>query len=310
MFSYKTQSIKYTIQYVTQDLYPMMKSVSAFLLCFTAAFALVCLLPFAAEASGPVNWGIGFQEAASPVKEHMEEFHTMLLWIISVISLFVLLLLIYVVFRYNKHANPVASKVTHNVPLEIIWTILPIVILIVIAVPSFKLLYYTDRVAAPEMTLKVIGYQWYWGYEYPDQEISEFQAYMIPDADIDKDAGQRRLLSTDYPIVLPVETDIEILITAADVLHSFAVPAFGVKSDAVPGRTNVSWVRITKPGTYYGQCSELCGANHAYMPIEVRAVPKDTFEQWAAVAKDDLDGSYALLDQLIPEAEEVEAATE
>ena len=284
----------------------MMKSVSVFLLCFIAAFMAVCLFPFAAEASSELKWGVALTEAASPVKERMIEFHNMLLWIISGICLFVLLLLIYVIFRYNKHANSVPSKVTHNVPLEIAWTIVPIIILIVIAVPSFKLLYYTDRVAEPEMTLKVIGYQWYWGYEYPDQEISEFQAYMIPDADIDEEAGHKRLLSTDYPIVLPVDTDIEFLITAADVLHSFAVPAFGVKTDAVPGRTNVAWVRITKPGTYYGQCSELCGANHAFMPIEVRAVPKDAFARWAEAAKDDLDGSYALLDQFEAAAADVE----
>lgn len=287
----------------------MMKSVSVFLLSFIAAFMAVCLLPFAAEASSELKWGVALTEAASPVKERMIEFHNMLLWIISAICLFVLLLLIYVIFRYNKHANSVPSKITHNVPLEIAWTIVPIIILIVIAVPSFKLLYYTDRVAEPEMTLKVIGYQWYWGYEYPDQEISEFQAYMIPDADIDVEAGQKRLLSTDYPIVLPVDTDIEFLITAADVLHSFAVPAFGVKTDAVPGRTNVAWVRITKPGIYYGQCSELCGANHAFMPIEVRAVSKDAFARWAEAAKEDLDGSYALLDQIVPEAEETAAAT-
>jgi cytochrome c oxidase subunit II len=284
----------------------MMKSVSVFLLCFIAAFMAVCLLPFAAEASSELKWGVALTEAASPVKERMIEFHNMLLWIISGICLFVLLLLIYVIFRYNKHANSVPSKVTHNVPLEIAWTIVPIIILIVIAVPSFKLLYYTDRVAEPEMTLKVIGYQWYWGYEYPDQEISEFQAYMIPDADIDEEAGHKRLLSTDYPVVLPVDTDIEFLITAADVLHSFAVPAFGVKTDAVPGRTNVAWVRITKPGTYYGQCSELCGANHAFMPIEVRAVPKEAFARWAEAAKDDLDGSYALLDQFEAAAADVE----
>ena len=265
------------------------------------AFAAICLVPFMAEASGPINWGIGLQEAASPVKEEMEKFHTMLLWIISGICLFVLALLVYVVLRYNKHTNPVPSKVTHNVPLEVAWTIIPIVILIIISVPSFKLLYYTDRVAEPEMTLKVIGYQWYWGYEYPDQEISEFQAYMIPEEDIDKTKGQRRLLSTDYPVVLPVETDIEILVTAADVLHSFAVPAFGLKTDAVPGRTNVTWVRITKPGTYYGQCSELCGTGHAYMPIEIRAVPKEQFEQWVSVAKDDLDSAYALLGEAVPE---------
>src|SRR5262249_1028028 len=151
----------------------------------------------------------------------------------------------------------------------IIWTVVPVLILLIIAVPSFRLLYFTDRTPNPEMTLKVTGYQWYWGYEYPDNAGVNFLAYMVPEKEIDESKGQIRLLSTDNPVVLPVDTNIQILTTAADVIHSFAVPALGIKIDAMPGHTNETWVRITKPGIYYGQCSELCGKDHAYMPIEV-----------------------------------------
>lgn len=257
---------------------------------------LMALLSTPAWAAEPEPWALGLQPAASPVSEHMHWFHNALLMpIITGITLFVLLLLIIVVVRFNRHANKEPSKTTHNVPLEIAWTVIPVIILIIIAIPSFKLLYYTERTADPEMTLKVTGYQWYWGYAYPDQEIDEFLSYMIPDADINYDAGQKRLLSTDNMVVLPVDTNIAIEVTAADVLHSFAVPAFGVKKDAVPGRLNQTWVRINEPGTYYGQCSELCGTGHAYMPIEIRAVPKDTFATWAEMAKEDVDAANAFL---------------
>src|SRR5688500_10689034 len=164
--------------------------------------------------------------------------------------------------RFNSKAHPVPSTRTHNVILEIVWTVVPVVILITIAVPSFKLLYYMDRTENPDMTLKVTGFQWYWGYEYPDNGNISFNSNIIKDADIDASKGQIRKLSTDNPVVLPVDTNIQLLVTAADVLHAFAVPSFGVKIDAVPGRLNETWVRIEKPGVYYGQCSELCGANH------------------------------------------------
>lgn len=242
-------------------------------------------LTFPAWAAKPAEWGLGLQEPVTPVMERLIDFHNMLLWIIIGIALFVLALLVYVVVRFNERANPVPSKTTHNVPLEIIWTLVPVAILIVIAIPSFKLLYYMDKVHKPDMTLKVTGYQWYWGYEYPDQGGINFLSNMIPDKEIDPAKGQERLLSTDNPVVIPVDTDIQILITAADVLHAFAVPAFGVKKDAVPGRVNESWMRVTKPGIYYGQCSELCGTGHAFMPIEIHAVPKDEFAAWVAAKK-------------------------
>ncbi len=248
----------------------------------TAGFLLIDAGPALAQAH---PWQMGFQDAVSISAEHQHAFHNFLLWIISGISLFVLCLLIYVMARFNKRANPVPSQTSHNVLIEVIWTVIPIVILIVIAVPSFKLLYFTDRTPNPEMTLKITGYQWYWGYEYPDQGGVNFLSYMIPDKDIDKSKNQLRLLSTDNPVVLPIETNIQILTTASDVIHAFAVPALGVKIDAMPGRLNETWVRITKPGVYYGQCSELCGKDHAYMPIEIHAVTKEEFNAWIETMK-------------------------
>lgn len=254
--------------------------VSAFLISLVAGSPA-----FAAVEGGPKPWEIGLQPPGSPSAQRMDDFHTLLLWIIGAISAFVTALLLYVILRFNARVHPKPSTTTHNTLLEVIWTVLPIVILIVIAVPSFKLLYYADRTPNPEMTLKVTGYQWYWGYEYPDQEGLSFSAYMVPDKDIDAAKGQVRLLSTDNPVVLPVDTNIQILITASDVIHSFAIPALGIKTDAVPGRTNETWVRITKPGTYFGQCSELCGKDHAYMPVEIRAVSKEDFQKWVAEKK-------------------------
>ena len=232
--------------------------------------------------------GLGLREAASPQMERITWFHNnLLMYIITGIVVFVTALMAWVAIRYNKKANPEPSKTTHNVMLEIAWTVLPVIILIVIAVPSFKMLYYLDRVQEPEMTLKVTGYQWYWGYEYQDHEGVEFLSYMIPEEEIDESKGQKRLLSTDNAVVLPIDTNIQILVTSADVIHSFTIPAFGFKKDAVPGRMNETWVRIDKPGTYYGQCSQICGIKHAYMPIEVRAVTKEEFKEWIVKAKEE-----------------------
>lgn len=245
------------------------------------AFLTACLITAPAFAQS-VPWQISFQESASPSADEMHEFHDMMLIIMFGITAFVFLLLVYVAIRYNKRANPTPSQTSHNVLIEIIWTVVPVLILIVIMVKSFPLLYFTDRTPNPEMTLKVTGYQWYWGYEYPDHGGINFQSYMIPDKDIDLAAGQHRLLSTDNPVVLPVDTNIQVLTTAADVIHAFAVPALGVKIDAMPGHTNETWMRITRPGTYYGQCSELCGKDHAFMPIEIKAVSKEEFAAWVA----------------------------
>lgn len=252
-----------------------------FFAVFLGAFLLTAL---PALADGPEHWGVAMQPAASSSAQRIHDFHDMLLYIISGIVLFVFVLLLIVMVRFNAKANPTPSKVTHNVLLEVFWTVIPVVILIVIAVPSFKLLYQNDRLEKPDMTLKVTGYQWYWGYEYPDQGGVSFESRLIPEGEL-KD-GQKRLLSTDNPVVLPVETNIAILVTAGDVIHSWAVPALGVKIDAVPMRTNETWFRINTPGIYYGQCSEICGKDHAFMPIEIHAVDKESYAQWAKIAQE------------------------
>lgn len=257
-----------------------MKKQPLWILAAALLLGLSAFMPDAAFAAGPVDWQINFQEAATPVAERLHSFHTFLLYIITGITAFVFALLLIIIVRFNAKTNPKPATFAHNTVIEVIWTVIPVIILVVIAIPSMKLLYYSDRTADPEMTLKVTGYQWYWGYEYPDQGGVNFMSYMIPDEELDTAKGQKRLLSTDSPVVLPVDTNIQLLITAADVLHAFAVPAFGVKLDAVPGRINETWIRITKPGVYYGQCSELCGKGHAYMPIEIHAVSKEEFNAW------------------------------
>lgn len=259
-----------------------------FLTAFSMIFGLMIMIamPALAAESDAVNWGLGFQGAASEGAVRIHDFHDMLFIIISAITVFVFLLLVYVTVRYNRRANPTPSKTTHNVLLEILWTVIPVVILIIIAVPSFKILYKNDRIAEPEMTLKITGYQWYWGYEYPDQGGINFMSYMVQEDDLRED--QKRLLSTDSVVVLPIDTNIAILVTASDVIHSWAMPALGVKIDAVPGRTNETWFRIEKPGIYYGQCSEICGKDHAFMPIEIHAVSKEDFSIWVEKAKEEL----------------------
>jgi cytochrome c oxidase subunit 2 len=258
-------------------------------------FIALCLAAPQAYAAHPTDWLLNLQEPASTSAERIYAFHDFMIWIISAITLFVLALLLWVMIRYNKRANPTPSRVSHNVLIEVIWTVVPIVILVVISTQSLPLLYYTDRTETPDLTLKVTGYQWYWGYEYPDNGGIAFLSNMIPDAEINKDAGQLRNLSTDNPVVLPVGKNISIQTTAADVIHAWAVPAFMVKKDSVPGRLNETWVHITKPGVYYGQCSELCGKNHAFMPIEVHAVSEEQFNQWATQAATDLDGANAFI---------------
>jgi cytochrome c oxidase subunit 2 len=271
-----------------------MKKIKYLSLLLSTLLMTASLPALASETGKPHPWQLNLQEAASPTAMRIGDFHDMLLVIIFAISIFVLLLLVWVVIRYNSHVNPKPSQFTHNVLLEVLWTGIPVIILIIIAIPSFKLLYYADRVENPDMTLKVIGRQWYWDYEYPDHGDIAFSSYMIADADIDKSKGEERLLSTDTKIVLPINTNIALHITAGDVIHSWTVPAFGVKLDAIPGRLNETWVRIEKEGVYYGQCSELCGKDHAYMPIEVHAVSKEKFEQWIAVAKDDIDAAQEM----------------
>ncbi len=249
-----------------------------------AALLMVAFSATDAMAFEPKPTLIGLQEAATPNMARLHAFHDgLLLWIIGGIVLFVFLLLVWIIIRYNARANPVPSKTTHNVPLEVVWTIAPIIILLFIAIPSYKLLFYLDRTGTPDMTLRVSGYQWGWTYSYPEKEGLEFNADVIKDDELDAyiPGGKgRRLLETYNPIVLPVDKNIQILTTASDVIHSWAIPAFGVKKDAVPGRTNETWVRIDTPGVYYGQCSEICGINHAYMPISVYAVQPEEYTAW------------------------------
>lgn len=233
-------------------------------------------------AEYPKSWEWNFQPPASTQAVQLHEFHTLLLWIIGFIVVFVLGLLIWVVVRYNQKSNPVPSQTTHNTLIEVIWTIVPVMILILIAIPSFRILFYQGRIPDTEMTIKTIGYQWYWGYEYPDHGGIAFSSYMIPDSEIDASKGQKRLLETDTSVVVPVNTSVRLQVTAADVIHSWAMPALGVKKDAVPGRLNETWFKADKIGTYYGQCSEICGTGHSYMPIKLEVVSQEDFDNWVA----------------------------
>lgn len=230
-------------------------------------------------------WQINLQDAASPVMEEVHDFNNLLLVVQAGIVLLVLAILGYVCFRFNAKRNPVPSRTTHNTLLEIIWTAVPIVILVIIAVPGMRLLYFSDRVQDYEMTLKVTGHQWYWSYTYPDQGDFQFDSILVPEDDLEE--GQPRLLTVDNRVVLPIDTNIQVLITSDDVIHNWAVPALGMKIDATPGRVNERWVRINEEGTYYGMCSELCGVNHGFMPIQVEAVSKEAFAEWVEQAKEE-----------------------
>ncbi len=234
-------------------------------------------------AEQPKDWQLGFQKAASGHMEDLVWFHDyMLLPIITAITVFVLFLVIYACIRYRAAINPVASRTSHNTFIEIVWTLVPCLILIVMAVPSFKLLYEQDEIPPADVTIKAVGYQWYWGYEYPDENII-FDSYMIEEKDLKP--GQPRLLSVDNEIVVPVNKVVKVLITANDVLHAWALPSFGVKRDAVPGRINETWFKADRTGTFYGQCSELCGIKHAFMPITVNVVSQEEYEKWLEEAK-------------------------
>ena len=239
--------------------------------------------------SGPQPWQMNFRPSATPVMDDIVEFHNLLLVIEVLIVLFVLGLMVYICVKFNAKANPVPSKTTHNAFLEVVWTVIPIIILIVITVPSVKLLVFMDKAPKDkvEMTLKVIGHQWYWSYEYPDAGNLTFDSNIIPDEEIDVSKGQIRLLEVDNRIAIPVDTTIRVIMTSEDVLHNWAVPAFGIKMDTVPGRINEAWIRVpaAKAGVYRGQCSELCGVNHGYMPIVIEAKSKQDFAKWLDKAK-------------------------
>ena len=234
-------------------------------------------------ANQPKDWQLGFQNAASDSMRDIVSFHNnLLLPIIIAISVFVLFLMLYACIRFRASANPNPSKRTHNVTVEILWTLIPCLILIVMAVPSFEILYKQDTIPKADLTIKAVGYQWYWGYEYPDENII-FDSYMIEEKDLRAD--QPRLLAVDNEVVVPVNKVVKVLITANDVLHAWALPAFGVKRDAVPGRINETWFKAEKEGTYYGQCSELCGIKHAFMPITVKVVSEEDYQEWLSEAR-------------------------
>ncbi|HKQ11679.1 MAG TPA: cytochrome c oxidase subunit II [Rhizomicrobium sp.] len=249
--------------------------------------ATAALLAFAAHpaAALPRNWGTGLQEAASPVMEQIEMFHTELFWICLFVCLFVLALLVWIVIKYRAGANAVPSKVHHNTLLEVAWTLIPVIILVVIAIPSFKLLYLEATIPKPDVTIKAIGKQWFWTYEYPGSAAGfTYDSLGLSDADAKK-AGKPRLLGVDNPIYVPVGKVVQVETAGADVIHSWAMPEMGVKMDAVPGRINHTWFKPTKTGVFYGQCSELCGARHAYMPIELHVVSDADYAAWLAEAK-------------------------
>lgn len=237
----------------------------------------------AAAAAAPEPWQLGLQPAATPVKTQLNQFHDLLLIIITAISLFVLALLAFVVVRFREGANPVPSRTSHNTMIEVIWTVVPVIILVVIAIPSFRVLYYMEKAENPDLTIKAIGHQWYWEYEYPDNGGFAFTSYMIPDEDIRP--GMHRLLEVDNRVVVPVGTTVRLLVTAGDVLHAFAVPSFGVKKDAIPGRVNETWFRAEREGVFYGQCSEICGTGHGFMPIAVEVVSRQAYEAWVSRAQ-------------------------
>lgn len=275
---------------------------AAFIALFTAFMPGLA----SAQETLPVDGQVGFQESVTPVMDSIVAFHDgVLLWVAIAITVFVLALMVYVVLRFNKRANPVPNRFSHNTLVEVVWVVVPIVILLVIAVPSFAVLadqmtvpdgerkylgknIFSSReveVPAADFTLKITGYQWYWGYEYVDQEASFDSILMSEEDRLKIKPSQPRLLTVDNELVVPVDTTVRVQVTAADVIHSFAMPAFGVKTDAVPGRLNETWFNVRKEGIYYGQCSELCGKDHAYMPIVVRVVSKQEFADWMTALK-------------------------
>ena len=236
-----------------------------------------------AVAQVPRPWEIGMQAAHSPVQREIELLHDLVLIIVTLITLFVAGLLGWVMLRYNARRNPTPSQTSHNTVLEVAWTVIPVLILVVIAIPSFRLVYYEDHTQHADLTIKVTGHQWYWEYTYPDSNGLDFSSYMVPDDQLKP--GQLRLLDVDNPLVVPAGKNIRILTTSADVIHSFFIPSLGVQRYAIPGQTIETWVRVDEPGTYYGECNQICGTNHSKMPISLKAVTPEAFAAWVAQAQ-------------------------
>ncbi|HET9716811.1 MAG TPA: cytochrome c oxidase subunit II [Pseudolabrys sp.] len=257
----------------------VLKRLIAFIITGVTVFAAGVAL---AATGQPEPWQLGLQAGVTPVMDDIIWFHNFLLWIISAIALFVLVLLIIVVVKFNARSNPVPSRTTHNTMIEVVWTVVPVLILVTIAVPSFRLLFYQLHAPKADVTVKATGKQWFWTYSYPDSKF-EFDSLMVQDKELKP--GQPRLLSVDNEMVVPVNKVVHVLTIGADVIHSFAVPSFGIKIDAIPGRINETWFKAEREGTYYGQCSELCGKDHAFMPIVVRVVSERDYAAWLDEAK-------------------------
>jgi cytochrome c oxidase subunit 2 len=261
----------------------LLKRLIAFVVTGVTVFAGgAAALATTAATGQPQPWQLGLQPGATPVMDDIVWFHDFLLWIIAAIVLFVLALLVIVMVKFNARANPVPSRTTHNTTIEVIWTVVPVLILVTIAVPSFRLLFYQLSTPKADVTVKATGKQWFWSYSYPDSKF-EFDSLMVQDKDLK--AGQPRLLTVDNEMVVPVNKVVKVLTTGADVIHSFAVPAFGIKIDGIPGRVNETWFKVEREGIYYGQCSELCGRDHAFMPIVVHVVSEKDYTAWLDQAK-------------------------
>ncbi|HWE78942.1 MAG TPA: cytochrome c oxidase subunit II [Pseudolabrys sp.] len=261
----------------------LLKRLVACVVAFVAVFAGGAAAFAANEPMGqPHPWQMSLQAGATPVMDDIIWFHHFLLWMIIAITLFVLALLLVVIVRFNARRNPIPSRTTHNTFIEVIWTVVPVLILVAIAVPSFRLLFYELKIPPADLTVKATGKQWFWSYSYPDQKI-EFDSLLVQDKDLKP--GQPRLLTVDNELVVPVNKVVRVLVTGADVIHSFSVPSFGIKIDAIPGRLNETWFKAEREGTYYGQCSQLCGRDHAFMPIAVHVVSEKEFAAWLTTAK-------------------------
>ena len=252
----------------------------------SAILAASAIAAFPAAAQTPAPWQLGMQAAHSPVEHGIHQLNDLVTWIIVLITVFVAGLLAYVVWRYNERRSPVAGKLSHHSLLEIAWTALPVLILLVIAIPSFRLIYFEDRVPADhaDMTVKVTGHQWYWQYTYPDAKGLHFDSYMVHDEDLKEGQKGLRHLAVDNQLVLPAGKNIRILTTSDDVIHSFFIPSLGVQRYAIPGRTIETWVRVDQPGDYYGECNQICGTNHSVMPISIHAVSPEDFQTWLTQA--------------------------
>ena len=264
------------------------KRVTSLALLFISLYPILFIQKLtASEPLGVAkDYGIDLQNPVTEVAHDVYNMHAFVTIIMAIITLFVLGLLIWVCYKYSAKKNKNPSTTVHNTLVEILWTAIPVLILIVIAVPSFKLLYKQDVIPEPDLTIKAIGYQWYWGYEYPDNGNFTYEAFMLQSEDeLEEDKPFKRMLTTDTKVVVPVNKIVRMQVTAADVLHSWAIPAFGVKTDAVPGRLNETWFKAEKTGIYYGMCSELCGVNHQSMPIEIHVVTQNEFDVWVEEAK-------------------------